>query len=203
MNKYEDALDHISFGSKWKLCIGQCLRRWGYNLRQLHMIPHPYAFYPLTPFNNGFFWSWVLRELQKTIYTHPFSFTNSTSHSHPHQLFSYILLIFEIFALPSQTSTKNGFPFTCYYKDISNSETSNIKICRSEKGLCSSVCWRETEAVYNPSVILEPTFISRLVKSSWGRVWIWSSHGWTHHSLHRRCLPTYNFLLEWTMILTL
>jgi hypothetical protein len=57
MNKYEAALEHISFGSKWKLCIGQCLRRWGYNLRQLHMIPHPYAFYPLTPFNNGFFWS--------------------------------------------------------------------------------------------------------------------------------------------------
>jgi hypothetical protein len=120
MNKYEDALDHISFGSKWKLCIGQCLRRWGYNLRQLHMIPHPYAFYPLTPFNNCFFWSWLLRELHK-LYIHVLS---------PSQT-AQVLVIRILNCLVAYPSyiwhfcfvllTKYGFPFTRYSKDNCNS----------------------------------------------------------------------------------
>jgi len=29
MKKYEVAVEHISFGGRWKLCIEHYLRRWG------------------------------------------------------------------------------------------------------------------------------------------------------------------------------
>ena len=93
----------------------------------------------------------------------------------------------------------NGFSSTWYQKGIICWKPSIFKSCGGAKGLSCSLCWRENEAVCDPDIILDPIFIPRLVESSWGRVWIWSSHGRPYNSLQRRCLPKHNFPLEWTI----
>ena len=98
----------------------------------------------------------------------------------------------------------NGFSFTWNPEDIIFCK--QIGISKSHgcaEGLRCSLCWRENEAVCDSCIILEPTFIPGLVKSSWGRFWISSSNGRPHNSLQWRCIPTYNFLLELTTKLTL
>ena len=85
-----------------------------------------------------------------------------------------------------KVQNNNGFSFAW-----------SSKVFQCPKRLCCSLCRREAkEAICDSCIILEPTFISRFTKSSWRRIWIWTSHGGPHNSLHRRCLLRYYFSPE-------
>lgn len=61
-----------------------------------------------------------------------------------------------------------------------------------------SLCWRENEALSDFHIILGPTFIKRTTKSSWRRIWLPSSSGWSDNSLQRRCILKPHFSnLDW------
>lgn len=57
----------------------------------------------------------------------------------------------------------------------------------SERPLCG-LCWRNPQAVRHSLILLEPSFVSRLVKFSRRRVRVWSSYGWSNNSLQWRLL---------------
>ena len=79
--------------------------------------------------------------------------------------------------------------------------TSCQKPVSSSNGRCSKrlfcgLCWGESEAaVCGSDILLEPSFVSGLVKSGWGRVWVRPSHGWSHHSLQNSQLHRTHFSL--------
>ena len=120
------------------------------------------------------------------------------------ELKNFHLLYKSYLTLSSLNTKNNGFSLIWNQEDIIFCK--QICIFKSHgcaEGLPCSLCWRENEAVCDSSIILEPTIIPGLVKSSWGRFWISSSNGRPHNSLQWRCIPTYNFLLELTTKLTL
>ncbi|KAL2328095.1 hypothetical protein Fmac_021522 [Flemingia macrophylla] len=47
-----------------------------------------------------------------------------------------------------------------------------LKSAEVPKGCLAGVCWRESKAICDSHMVFEPTFISRLVESRRGRVWI-------------------------------
>jgi len=58
----------------------------------------------------------------------------------------------------------NGVSFTCYQKGLICSKSSIFESSGCTKGPSCSLCWRENEAVCDPCVVLEPTFIPGLVE---------------------------------------
>ena len=96
----------------------------------------------------------------------------------------------------------HGYPFSEDYSCQADPET-HSSISRAHKcaqRLCSCLRWRNSkEEICDSNFIPEASFIPKLAKSGWGRVWVWSSTGWTYNPMQRRSLHQSNLWLELLM----
>jgi len=89
------------------------------------------------------------------------AFRINTNHSHL-KVFKILETSLENFIFSNQHN--NGFSFTYYQKGLICSKSSIFKSSGCTKGPSCSLCWIENEAVCDPCIILEPTFIPRAVE---------------------------------------